>query len=175
MIPAQAFDGSALQQDYWITSGVMLRRVLAWMLDAVLVGLLVLGAWLFCLMFGLLTLGIGWPLFGLLPALPVLYHWLFLASFAATPGQGMMGLTVRRDPDLLRPDPLESLAFTLLFYLTMICGMFWFAIALFTPRHRALHDIVSGLVVVRVRALTPPARPWNMGMGNVPPGGSTAA
>ncbi len=175
MIPVPPGPLSALAQDEWLTHGVMTRRVIAWLLDAMLVGLLVLGGWLICLVFGLLTLGLGWPLFSVLPALPVLYHWLFLASFAATPGQAMLGLTVRRDADLMPPTALESLAFTLLFALTMICGAFWLAVALFTTRHRALHDIVSGLVVVRVRALTPPARPWNMGFGTVPPGGSTTA
>jgi uncharacterized RDD family membrane protein YckC len=166
---------AAWPQEYWLVSGVLPRRLLAWMLDAGLIACLVAGAWLFCLMFGLLTLGLGWPIFGVLPALPLLYHWLFLASFAATPGQAMLGLTVRREADLLPPGPLESLVFTLLFYATMLCGAFWFAIALFTPRHRALHDIVSGLVVVRVRALTPAPRPWNMAGGTVPPRGPTAA
>lgn len=166
---------AAWPQEYWLGTGVLTRRVFAWLIDAGLILCLAVGAWMFCLLFGVLTLGLGWPLFGVLPALPVLYHWLFLASFAATPGQAMLGLTVRREADLQRPGPLEALAFTLLFYLTMLCGAFWFAIALFTPRHRALHDMVSGLWVVRARALTPAARGWTMAGGTVPPRGPSAA
>jgi uncharacterized RDD family membrane protein YckC len=33
---------------------------------------------------------------------------------------------------------------------------------LFTVRHRALHDLVSGLVVVRVEALTADGGDWNI-------------
>ena len=34
-------------------------------------------------------------------------------------------------------------------------------IVLFTVRKRALHDMISGLVLVRRRALTPPSGYWN--------------
>jgi uncharacterized RDD family membrane protein YckC len=166
---------SALAEDHWLTDGVMLRRMLALLVDGALIAVAASLAWTFCLLLGVMTLGLGWPLFGALPAVPILYHWLFLSALAATPGQALFGLTVRQDADLLAPSPLAALAFTLLFYLTMALGVIWFAIAIFTPRHRAPHDLISGLVVVRNRALTPPATSWNMRFGAAPPGGPTAA
>jgi uncharacterized RDD family membrane protein YckC len=42
-------------------------------------------------------------------------------------------------------------------------------VALFTIRHRTLHDLVSGLVVVRVRALTAEGGGWNMYGGTSAP------
>jgi len=48
--------------------------------------------------------------------------------------------------------------FTALFYVTLMTGVIWMAVALFTARHRAIHDMISGLVVIRTRALTPPPR-----------------
>jgi uncharacterized RDD family membrane protein YckC len=53
----------------------------------------------------------------------------------------------------------------------MFCFSFTFAplflVALVTPRHRTLHDLVSGLLVVRAAPLTARVGVWNM------PGGRT--
>ncbi|MCW3476170.1 RDD family protein [Limobrevibacterium gyesilva] len=165
--PTQA--DSALLQDDLLTRGVMFRRIIAWVLDAVLIALLCAGAWTFLVFFGVLTLGLGFPLLGLLPVIPVLYHWLTIASaMSATPGQAMMGLVVRRNDDLGSPTPLQALVFTVLFYVTVALGVIWMGVALLTVRHRTFHDMLSGLVVVRARALTPPTVFWNM-----PPGGAS--
>jgi uncharacterized RDD family membrane protein YckC len=161
--------GLPMSLDDAMTTGVMPRRVIAWVLDTALLTLICSGLWLFCAAFGVLTLGLGWPLFGLLPVVPVLYQWLFLASsMTATPGQAMMGLAVRRNDDLGRPTPLQALAFTLLYYLTLALGWVWMGVALLTERHRTFHDMLSGLVVIRARTLTPPAGIWNMGSGGAP-------
>jgi len=153
LAPAPA--APAWMLDVQLTAGVMLRRVIAWFIDAVVLAVILAALWLFCLFFGLLTLGLGWPLFGVLPAVPVLYHWLFVASAAsATPGQQVMGLVVRRNDDLGPPGSLEALVSALLFYLTLAAGVVLLAVALVTVRHRTLHDLASGLVVVRARALS---------------------
>ena len=139
--------------------GVLTRRVFAFLIDLVVLSVPVIFGYLFIAVFGLITLGLGWPLFGLLPAIPLLYHWLFLASgMAATPGQAMMGIGVRQDFDLAPPSGLQALVFTVLFYVTIMTGVIWMAVALFTALHRTIHDMISGLVVVRTRALTPPPR-----------------
>jgi len=84
---------------------------------------------------------------------PFLYHYLsLLRPCSATPGQAILGLTVRRDADLGPPDALQVLVFTLLFYVTLATSGLLFLVMLFTVRHRALHDMASGLVVVRRRA-----------------------
>jgi uncharacterized RDD family membrane protein YckC len=168
--------GQAMLQDELLTRGVMSRRLLAWLLDGALIAVILSGLWSFCLFFGLLTLGLGWPLFGVLPAVPILYHWLAISSpLSATPGQAMMGLCVRRDFDLGPPGGLQALVFALMFYLTLALGAIWMGIALFTTRHRTIHDMLSGLVVVRARALTQPAMFWNSTPGFVPPGGPNRA
>ena len=167
---------SALAQDAMLTDGVMSRRLVAWLLDGVVIAVILTGLWMFCLFFGFLTLGLGWPLFGALPAVPILYHWLTIASpLSATPGQAMMGLCVRRDDDLGPPGGLQALVFAVLFYVTLALGAVWMVVALFTVRHRTIHDMVSGLVVVRARALTGPAMFWNSTGGFVPPGGPNRA
>ena len=88
----------------------------------------------------------------ILPAVPFLYHFLsLLRASTATPGQSIMGLTVRRDADLGPPTGLQALIFTVVFYLTLATSGLLLLIALFTVRHRTLHDLASDLVVVRRR------------------------
>lgn len=133
--------------------GVLMRRCLAWLIDFVAIGLLLVPIWLILLMFGVVTLGFGFAAMAFLPAVPFLYHFLcLLRSSSATPGQAMMGLTVRRDEDLGPPDPLQAFLFTAMLYVTLCTSGVLLLFAFFTVRHRALHDLLSGLVVVRRNA-----------------------
>jgi uncharacterized RDD family membrane protein YckC len=134
--------------------GVLTRRVLAWWADVVLIAILSGIAWLLLATFGVLTLGLGFPLLSLLPVLPVLYNVGFLASdLQATPGQAMFGLIVARDEDLGRPNLAQALISTLGYYLTLAVFFLLLGLALVTTRHRTLHDLAAGLVVVRRGAL----------------------
>jgi uncharacterized RDD family membrane protein YckC len=154
--------GLAMMQDEMLTRGVVFRRCVAWIVDLFLVAILTSVAWVVLFIFGLLTLGLGMPLLGLLSFVPGLYCFLFLAGMAATPGQALLGLRVLRDDDLGRPTPLQALASVVVYTLTWATSGLLLLVALFTRRHRALHDILSGLVVVRTRALTPLSPIWNM-------------
>ena len=146
----------------WLTEGVRTRRIAAWFVDLLLIGLMVAGLWFVLLLFGLLTLGLGFPLMGILPFIPFFYHFLFVAGSGATPGQQAMGLAVRRDDDLGPPTALQALIYTLVFYITLALAGLLLLVSLFTIRKRTLHDIASGLVVVRTRALTGGFGSWNM-------------
>jgi uncharacterized RDD family membrane protein YckC len=138
-----------VRDDEFIT-GVMTRRVLAWGIDVLLICLIMLPLWLVLLVFGLLTLGFGFGAMTVLPAVPFLYHFLsLLRPSSATPGQSVLGLTVRRDADLGPPTVAQALIFTVVFYITMATSGLLLLIALFTVRHRTLHDLASDLVVVR--------------------------
>ncbi|CAH2598567.1 RDD family protein [Rhodovastum atsumiense] len=153
--PAPPSRAAVLQED-WLTRGVLVRRLMAFGIDVVILAVLMTALWALLFVFGLVTLGLGMPLLSLLPVAPPLYHFLFLAGpWAATPGQMMMDLVVRRDADLRRPDTLEALISVGGFYLTLALGAFWLAVALLTTRNRTLHDLVSGLVVVRRDMLSP--------------------
>lgn len=154
-----------------LTWHVLRRRIAASLLDLFLccaAGALFL---VFGLILGVVTLGFGFGVLALLPAIPVLYNWLFVAMASATPGQRAMGLLVRRDADLGPPDGIQALVWSLGFALTLMFtgGLLWLLVVLLTIRKRALHDIVSGLVVVRAEALTPPPPSWNMPGGGHSP------
>lgn len=139
-------------RDEQFIEGVMTRRCLAWLIDLMAIGVIFAVLWMFLFLFGLLTLGLGFGAMAVLPAVPFLYHFLSLLRVSsATPGQAIMGLIVRRDEDLGPPTGLQALIFTVVFYLTMATSGLLLLIALFTVRHRTLHDLASDLVVVRRR------------------------
>jgi uncharacterized RDD family membrane protein YckC len=156
--------------DDYLTAGVMSRRCVAWVIDVVLIVLLISVLWWMLFMFGLLTFGLGWGAMSVLPFVPFCYHFFCLLGVAsATPGQRMVGLTVRRNDDFGPPNGLQAFLSVLCFYLTLATSGLLLVVALFTTRHRTLHDVVSGLVVVRVEALTATSGGWNMhGGASVP-------
>jgi len=137
-------------RDEEFIAGVLTRRCVAWLIDLLLISVIVAFLWTLLFVFGLLTLGLGFAAMAMLPAVPFLYHLLsLLRASSATPGQAVMGLTVRRDEDLGPPTGLQALIFTVVFYFTMATSGLLLLIALFTVRHRTLHDLASDLVVVR--------------------------
>lgn len=153
---------NAMTQDEMLTRGVLPRRVGAWFVDLVLIVILEAAVLTVLLIVGLITLGLGMPLLGILPVVPFCYHFLFLSGMGATPGQGLFGLRVVRDEDLGPPGALRALISTLIYYVTLATSGLLLLVALVTTRKRTLHDFVSGLVVVRERALTAPSSFWNM-------------
>jgi uncharacterized RDD family membrane protein YckC len=155
--------GSPYMDDDFLTDGVMSRRIVGWVIDILLIAVLIWVLWWILVMFGLLTFGLGFGAMSILPLVPFCYHFFSLLGIAsATPGQRMMGLTVRRNADLGPPTALQAVVAVLLFYMTMATSGVLLVVALFTVRHRTLHDLVSGLVVVRVGALTAHGGGWNM-------------
>jgi uncharacterized RDD family membrane protein YckC len=165
--------GAPYLDDDFLVGGAVSRRCVAWVIDVILIGMLVWVLWWILAMFGILTFGLGFAAMGVLPFVPFCYHLLsLLGPASATPGQRMLGLTVRRNFDLGPPTGLQALVSTLAFYLTLATSGLLLVVALFTIRHRTLHDLASGLVVVRVRAmqaLTAPREHWNMQGGTPAP------
>ena len=116
---------------------------------AVLIVVLGWSAWFVIAIFGLFTLGLGWGAFHILPLLPLAYFTLLIGGPGATPGQRAFGLAVRQDADLAPPTLAQALVWTLCLWLSFVLACVPFALALFNPRHRAAHDLLAGLVIVR--------------------------
>ncbi len=158
--------GSPYPDDDFLTGGVMARRCTGWLIDGAMIVALFLILWGVLLLLGLLTLGLGFGALGILPFLPFFYNFISLmTASSATPGQRIVGLTVRRDDDLGPPTGFQALIFVLVFYLTIATSGLLLAVALFTRRHRTLHDLASGLTVVRtgaLQALTAAGQGWTM-------------
>lgn len=137
------------RSDAMLTRGVLARRFCAFIIDCFIIGVV---GWAFAfgiLLFGILTLGFGWLMFHILPVVPFVYYTVLVAS-GGTIGQRLFGLSVRQDIDLSAPTLAQALVWTLLLWLSFLLAGLPFAMALVGPRHRAGHDLLSGLVMIRI-------------------------
>jgi uncharacterized RDD family membrane protein YckC len=137
-----------------LTWGVPSRRIAAFLIDWLLIALVTMTVSVVFAIIHLMTLGLLHGPANLILIIGLVYEAGWIASPAmATPGQAAVGLGTRRSDDLGRPTLVQAIAFTGLLYLTLAAGVIWLAVAFFTHRRRAIHDMISGLVVVRAGAL----------------------
>jgi uncharacterized RDD family membrane protein YckC len=132
-------------------AGVLGRRMLAFIVDVVLIGLFDVVAALVVVTLGLVTFGVGWFLFALpiFAIVGVLYVALTLGGpKAATPGMRLMGLTIRAS-DGSRIGPILAGIHVILYWASIsLLTPFILLIALFSNKKRLLHDMLIGAVVL---------------------------
>jgi uncharacterized RDD family membrane protein YckC len=132
-------------------SGVLTRRVAAFLIDAVILALLITLAALVVGVVGLVTFGLGWLLYAVLVPLIVLPYVAFTLGGPeqATPGMRLAGVRIISD-DGARVDPLMAAGHHILFWaFSTLLTPLVLALALFTRRKRTLHDILLRTAVIR--------------------------
>lgn len=136
------------QHDARYYTGVPLRRLIAFALDAV--ATLLLGA-LVALLFGIATLGAGFFVFvPVMGATGFAYRVLSLAQWSATPGMALTGIELRRRDGHVFTGG-DALAHTALFALLSMTGFLQIVSAVFMavgPMGRGLHDLVLGSTAI---------------------------
>jgi uncharacterized RDD family membrane protein YckC len=145
-----AYDPAASPE---LFEGVLARRCLAFLIDLVILTVPVLFAALFILVFGLVTLGLGWLLYGLLwPAAviwAVVYYGMTLGSAAsATIGMRVMEIEMRTwygAPCYFVLGAVQAVVYwvTISFLTPLIL-----LVAFFNERRRLLHDMLVGTIVI---------------------------
>lgn len=131
--------------------GVRTRRMLAFLIDYLIIGLLLIPFGILVFLLGLLTFGLGWSLFSVLaPAVALLYVWNTLGGRnQATTGMRMMGIRL----DRLDGSPVGGLlavVHTVLFWAgNVLLTPLILLVTLFADRKRTLHDLLLGTVVTR--------------------------
>lgn len=151
---ARVLDGEIVTNrldDVRAYEGVRTRRILAFAIDYLIVGLLTIPFAILVLVLGLLTFGIGWALFGILvPVVAILYIWNTLGSAdQATTGMKMMNIRLDR-LDGRRIDGLTAVVHSVLFWAgNVILTPLILLVTLFSDRKRTLHDLLLGTVVSR--------------------------
>lgn len=151
---ARVLDGEIITtriDDIRAYEGVRTRRILAFVLDYIIVALLSIAFAILVFFLGVLTLGLGWMLYGILvPAVAILYIWNTLGSAdQATTGMKMMGIRLDRLDG--RPiDGLTAVVHSVLFWAgNVILSPLVLLVTLFADRKRTLHDLLLGTVVSR--------------------------
>lgn len=145
--------GSAIGRldDARLYDGVRTRRVLAFCIDYVIVFLLLIPVGILVFLLGVLTLGLGWLLFGILgPLVALTYVWMTLGgSRQATKGMQWAGIRLQR-LDGGRVDGLLAVVHSVLFWAgNVILTPLILLATLFLDRKRTLHDLLLGTVVIR--------------------------
>jgi uncharacterized RDD family membrane protein YckC len=136
--------------------GVLSRRVIAFLIDVVIIALPMMFIALFILVFGFVTFGLGWALFFLFYPIGViwalLYYGLTLGgAHSATIGMRVMDIEMRTW--------YGAPAYFILGAVHAV--IFWISVSVLTPlillvgffndRRRLLHDILLGAVVINNR------------------------
>jgi uncharacterized RDD family membrane protein YckC len=135
------------------TEGVLGRRLVGYLIDLVMILLLAALLWIAIAVIGLITFGLGWGLFAILPFTGILYSGITLGGDKqATIGMRMMGV---RGMDALsggRVDFLRAAVHALLFYVAAGTFLLWVVdvlIGMARSDGRMGHDLLVGLVFVR--------------------------
>lgn len=142
--------------------GVLARRVIAFLIDVVILTLPMVFLAIFIFVFGIVTLGLGWLLYWLLPPLTaiwaIFYYGLTLGgSASATLGMRAVDLEMRTwygAPGYFLLGAVHAIAY----WITVSAlTPFILLVALFNARRRLLHDMLLGTIVInneaRARAL----------------------
>jgi uncharacterized RDD family membrane protein YckC len=133
--------------------GVLARRVVAFIVDFVIISIPVVLAAMFIFAFGIVTLGLGFALYWLLPSATVIWAIVYFGITLGGPASATLGMRVM---DLEMRTWYGAPAYFVLGAVHAVA--FWFTVSFFTPfvllvaffneRGRLLHDIMLGTVII---------------------------
>lgn len=149
--------------------GVLARRIVAFFIDFLVIAAPIVLAAMFIFAFGILTLTLGWALYGILPGASVVWAIVYFGVSIGGPRSASIGMRVM---DLELRTWYGSPGYFVLGAVHAVA--FWFTVTFFSPfvllvaffnrRHRLLHDILLGTVIINnppraamLRSFMPPA------------------
>ncbi|MCC2609275.1 RDD family protein [Neorhizobium sp. Rsf11] len=141
----------AAPDDWRAYSGVLSRRVFAFVIDYLIILLLCIPAAVVVFFLGIITLGLGFMLYpALFVIVALLYFGLTLGGpNQASPGMRAMGVAMAR-LDGRRMDFLTAVAHTVIFWIiNSVLTPLILLVGLFTERSRLVHDMLLGTVIIR--------------------------
>ena len=144
--------------------GVLERRVIAFVIDVMILAIPVMLAAMFIFLFGLVTLGLGWVLFLLISPATVIWALCYFGFMLGGPHSATIGMRVM---DIELRTWYGAPAYFVLG--AMHAVVFWVSVSFLTPaivlvglfngRRRMLHDIILGTVVINSSVRAPFAQP----------------
>lgn len=139
------------QTDPQFYEGVPMRRLVAFVIDSVVIA----GIWVLVIflgfLFAVMTAGLGAPLAVLVFSLSgFVYRWLMVAQRSATLGMMLTGIEIR--DAFGRPlNPGTGFFHTFAYYVTVLflpLAIIGWILMASSPHRRALHDTITGAVVI---------------------------
>jgi len=160
-VPPHAFD-PWLQPELF--RGVLTRRVIAFLIDLIVLSVPIVLAILFIAVFGIVTLGLGWALFWLVSPASIIWALVYYGAslggpHSATLGMRVMDLELRTWYGAPGYFALGAMHAVLFWISISVLSPLVLLVGLFNGRRRLLHDVVLGTVVINnsVRAQVVPA------------------
>jgi uncharacterized RDD family membrane protein YckC len=149
-IKPHAYDPAAQPE---LFDGVLPRRVVAFVIDVILIAIPLVLAAMFIFAFGIVTLGLGWALYWLMPPATVIWAIVYFGVTLGSPASATIGMRVM---DLEMRTWYGAPAYFVLGAVHAVA--FWISVSALSPfillvcffneRRRLLHDIVLGTVVI---------------------------
>jgi len=133
--------------------GILPRRVVAFVIDLIIIGIPIVVAGMFVFMFGLITFGLGWALFWLMSPASVIwalfYYGITLGSSAsATIGMRVMDIEMRTWYGAPAYFVLGAVHAVVYWMSVSLLTPFIVLVGFFNARHRLLHDMLVGAVLI---------------------------
>lgn len=134
---------------YQQLSGVRTARIFSFFIDYAIIALLTIPFAIIVGILGVLTLGLGWALYAILPAaVAIVYLAMTMGGpNQATIGMGVMGIKIRK-LEGGRVDPFLAILHGILFWVFASFPLL-LLISLVSSKKRLLHDILLGTYVVK--------------------------
>ncbi len=133
--------------------GVLARRVVAFVIDVIVIGVPLIAAAMFIFVFGLITFGLGWALYWLLYPASVIWALFYYGMTLGSPASATLGM---RAMEIEMRTWYGAPAYFVLGAVHAV--VYWISISALTPlvllvgffnvRKRLLHDILVGTVII---------------------------
>jgi uncharacterized RDD family membrane protein YckC len=135
------------------TEGAIGRRFLAYLIDLVMIAIFTVILWFVIGLVGVVTFGLGWVLYAILPLSAVIYSAITVGgSHQSTIGMRMLGLRVAEGSSGGPVGMLTAAVHALLFYLaagTFVLLCLDVVVGIARSDRRMGHDLLAGVVLVR--------------------------
>jgi len=149
-IKPHAYDPAANPE---LFDGVLARRFVAFVIDVVILAIPLIIAWVFIFVFGIVTLGLGWALYGLMSPIAVVWALFYYGTTLGGPASATIGM---RAMEIEMRTWYGAPAYFVLGAVHAI--VFWISVSVLTPfilvvgffnvRHRLLHDMLVGAILI---------------------------
>jgi uncharacterized RDD family membrane protein YckC len=133
--------------------GVLARRVVAFIIDLIIIAIPLVAASMFIFVFGIVTFGLGWALFWLLSPASVVWALVYYGMTLGSPASATIGM---RAMEIEMRTWYGAPAYFVLGAVNAI--VYWISVSVLTPfillvgffnaRRRLLHDILVGTIVI---------------------------
>jgi len=149
-IKPHAFDPAATPE---LFDGVLARRVIAFVIDMLIVGAPIVFIALFIFVFGVVTFGLGWALYVLLYPAAILWGLFYFGftlggPFSATIGMRLMDIEMRTWYGAPAYFVLGAVHVVIYWITVSVFTPLILLVGLFNDRRRLLHDFLLGTVII---------------------------